>query len=380
MQKMGGTQAPGGGLGCRPPCHRRATLLHRRPHPRPRQPRRAQKGKRADYLLCHTRDISWPSRGKGFLQKGADGLQQAKEYAEILGSSGPTRQTATKSSSLTSPRARKRNAPISLPLRTLGAPTRASKSDCRHRRRAAPHPVQPHRRQGPALLPGDRHYRVVQAILQGHRRVLLTMATGTGKTVVAFRFVGSSGPPNGIPRAIPPQAPHPLPRRPQFLVDDPKDKIFAPFGDARYKIEGGEVVFSREMYFATYQALPGTNAAPAFTKNFRPTFSTWSSWTSAIAGAPRKIPVGARFSNIFPAYQLGMTATPFRDETRDSYLYFGNPLYTYSLRQGIDDGFLAPYRVYRIVTQWELPAGGLARTNSTAMVAKSPMKFTARRF
>jgi type I restriction enzyme, R subunit len=48
-----------------------------------------------------------------------------------------------------------------------------------------------------------------------------------------------------------------------------------------------------------------------------------------------------------------MTATPLRDETRDSYLYFGNPLYQYSLKQGIDDGFLAPYRVHRIVTQWD---------------------------
>ena len=54
-----------------------------------------------------------------------------------------------------------------------------------------------------------------------------------------------------------------------------------------------------------------------------------------------------------PAYQLGMTATPLRDENRDTYLYFGNPVYTYSLKQGIDDGFLAPYRVHRIVTQWD---------------------------
>ena len=51
-----------------------------------------------------------------------------------------------------------------------------------------------------------------------------------------------------------------------------------------------------------------------------------------------------------PAFQLGMTATPKREDNRDTYLYFGNPLYTYSLRQGIDDGFLAPYRVHRIVT------------------------------
>ena len=54
-----------------------------------------------------------------------------------------------------------------------------------------------------------------------------------------------------------------------------------------------------------------------------------------------------------PAYQLGMTATPLREENRGTYRYFGNPIYTYSLRQGIEDGFLAPYRVHRIITEWD---------------------------
>ncbi len=54
-----------------------------------------------------------------------------------------------------------------------------------------------------------------------------------------------------------------------------------------------------------------------------------------------------------PAYQLGMTATPLRDDNRDTYLYFGNPIYQYSLRQGIEDGFLAPYRVHRVITEWD---------------------------
>ena len=54
-----------------------------------------------------------------------------------------------------------------------------------------------------------------------------------------------------------------------------------------------------------------------------------------------------------PAYQIGMTATPLREDNRDTYRYFGNPIYTYSLRQGIDDGFLAPYRVHRVITEWD---------------------------
>ena len=54
-----------------------------------------------------------------------------------------------------------------------------------------------------------------------------------------------------------------------------------------------------------------------------------------------------------PAFQLGMTATPLREDNRDTYAYFGNPLYTYSLRQGIEDGFLAPYRVHRVLTTYD---------------------------
>ncbi len=53
------------------------------------------------------------------------------------------------------------------------------------------------------------------------------------------------------------------------------------------------------------------------------------------------------------AEMLGLTATPLRDDNRDTYLYFGNPLYEYRLRQGIEDGFLAPYRVHRVITQWD---------------------------
>src|SRR6202007_3008253 len=54
-----------------------------------------------------------------------------------------------------------------------------------------------------------------------------------------------------------------------------------------------------------------------------------------------------------PHFQRGKKATPLRDDTRDTYLYFGNPIYQYSLRQGIEDGFLAPYRVHRVVTEWD---------------------------
>jgi type I restriction enzyme R subunit len=139
-----------------------------------------------------------------------------------------------------------------------------------------------------------------------------------------------------------------------FLVDDPKDKIFAPFGDARHKIEGGVAVFSRELYFATYQSITKDERRPGLYKEFAPDFFDLIIVDECHRGSAKEDSNWREILEYFqPAYQLGMTATPLRDENRDTYLYFGNPVYTYSLKQGIDDGFLAPYRVHRIVTQWD---------------------------
>ncbi len=73
---------------------------------------------------------------------------------------------------------------------------------------------------------------------------------------------------------------------------------------------------------------------------------------------------------------LGMTATPLREDNRDTYVYFGNPIYEYSLRQGIDDGFLAPYRVHRVVTQWDAAGCVRARMRLTASAVRSRMTNT----
>ena len=139
-----------------------------------------------------------------------------------------------------------------------------------------------------------------------------------------------------------------------FLVDDPKDKTFSAFGDARHKIEGGVTVLSRELYFATYQSIARDERRPGLYKEFPRDFFDLVIVDECHRGSAREESNWREILEWFePAYQLGMTATPLRDENRDTYLYFGNPVYTYSLKQGIDDGFLAPYRVHRIVTQWD---------------------------
>jgi len=138
------------------------------------------------------------------------------------------------------------------------------------------------------------------------------------------------------------------------LIDDPKDKIFSPFGDARWKIENGEANKSREMYFAIYQAIAKDERRPGLYKEYTGDFFDLIVVDECHRGSARDDSNWREILEYFePAYQLGMTATPLREDNRDTYAYFGNPLYTYSLRQGIEDGFLAPYRVHRVLTTYD---------------------------
>lgn len=194
--------------------------------------------------------------------------------------------------------------------------------------------------------------RAFQAILSGRKRNLLTLATGTGKTFVAFQICWRLWTIRwNIQGAY---------RRPRILfladrnvlVDDPKDKMFVDFGDARHKIEGGQVIKSREMYFAIYQALAKDERRPGLFREYDRDFFDLIIVDECHRGSSRDDSNWREILDYFaPAYQLGMTATPLRDDNRDTYAYFGNPLYTYSLAQGIEDGFLAPYRVHRVISE-----------------------------
>jgi type I restriction enzyme R subunit len=130
--------------------------------------------------------------------------------------------------------------------------------------------------------------------------------------------------------------------------------MFSAFGDARWKIEGGAVTHSRELYFATYQSIAKDERRPGLYKEFARDFFDLIIVDECHRGSASEDSNWREILEYFePAYQLGMTATPLRQDNKDTYAYFHNPIYTYSLKQGIDDGFLAPYRVHRIVTQWD---------------------------
>jgi type I restriction enzyme, R subunit len=211
-----------------------------------------------------------------------------------------------------------------------------------------------------AVGKGERYYqqiavnRVVEAILTGQRRLLVTMATGTGKTAVAFQICWKlwTSRWNRTGEHRRPRILYLADRN--ILIDQPKDGLFAEFGDARCKIESGEVVKSREMYFGIYQALAEDERRVGLFRSFPPDFFDLVIVDECHRGSARDESSWRVVLDYFqPAAQLGMTATPLREETRDTYLYFGDPIYQYSLRQGIDDGFLAPYRVHRVVTEWD---------------------------
>jgi type I restriction enzyme, R subunit len=105
------------------------------------------------------------------------------------------------------------------------------------------------------------------------------------------------------------------------------------------------------MYFAFYQAIAHDERRPGLYREYARDFFDLIVIDECHRGSARDESNWREILEYFePAYQLGMTATPLREDNRDTYLYFGNPLYTYSLKQGTADGFLAPYRVHRVLT------------------------------
>jgi type I restriction enzyme R subunit len=318
---------------------------------------RRRQGKRADYLLRYTRDLPLAVvEAKAQYKHPADGLQQAKDYATILNlpfAYATNGTTVIEFDFLTGTEREMPDFPTPEDLWTRYRQKQQLTDPAATERLLTPYNLTtgktPHYYQHIAID------RVVQAILGGRRRVLVTMATGTGKTVVAFQICWKLWSSRWNRRNDPTRKPRILYLADRnFLVDDPKDKTFSAFGDARHKIEGGVAVLSRELYFATYQSIARDERRPGLYKEFPRDFFDLVIVDECHRGSAREESNWREILEWFePAYQLGMTATPLRDENRDTYLYFGNPIYTYSLRQGIEDGFLAPYRVHRIVTQWD---------------------------
>lgn len=190
--------------------------------------------------------------------------------------------------------------------------------------------------------------RTVQRLTRGDRRVLLVMATGTGKTMVAAQIVAKLWATRWPEMSRRPRVLYLADRN--ILIDQPKDDYFAPmFGDAVHKLSGGDPKAGRNIYFGLYQSLDSGEGGEQFYRQFAPDFFDLVIVDECHRGSSRHDSQWRQLLEYFaPAAQIGLTATPIEEGSVDTFAYFGNPIYEYSLASGIEDGFLAPYRVRKV--------------------------------
>ena len=190
--------------------------------------------------------------------------------------------------------------------------------------------------------------RTVDAIASGQDRILLVMATGTGKTYTAFQIVYRLLQ-SGMKRKILYLADR------NILVDQSIQQDFAPLEKVIHKInfakDDRSTITSHEVYFSLYQQLVGDDDQEHFSELFNPDFFDLIIVDECHRGSAKEESRWRRILEYFSsATQIGMTATPKETKYISNITYFGDPIYTYSLKEGIEDGFLAPLKVINITT------------------------------
>lgn len=198
--------------------------------------------------------------------------------------------------------------------------------------------------------------RVVEAVARGEKRVLLVMATGTGKTYTTFQIIWRLWKARAVKRIL-------------FLVDrniladQTLVNDFKPFGSVMAKIKNRKIDPSYEVHIGLYQAITGPDEEDKIYKSVSPDFFDLIIIDECHRGSAAEDSAWREILEYFSgAIQIGMTATPKETKYVSNMTYFGEPVYTYSLKQGIEDGFLAPYKVVRIdidkdIDGWTPPPG-----------------------
>ena len=311
--------------------------------------------KRADYLLCYRPDFPIAVvEAKARYKQASDGLQQAKGYAEILGLKFAYATNGVEIIEFDYTTGVERSVAKFPQPGELWLRFRAAEDIDDSVADTLLTPGYPDREKPLRYYQETSVNRAVQAVLQGRKRVLLTLCTGAGKTAVAFQICWKLWTARWNATGTG--------RRPKILfladrnvlVDDPMAKDFRPFGDARQKIGGGQAVKSRDMYFAIYQAIARDENRPGLYREYPQDFFDLVIVDECHRGSARDDSSWREILEWFePTYQIGMTATPRRQDNADTYTYFGDPLYEYSLARGIADGFLAPYRVHRVISDYD---------------------------
>ncbi len=322
------------------------------------------KSKRADYILYYKSNIPIAIiEAKDNKKPVGHGMQQALEYSEILQipfiftSNGDsfvfhdkTRTDGTLEEELT--------------LDNFPSPEILWKKYLEHKNIETPKAQEIVEKEYYADESGmkPRYYqqnavnRTLEAIAKGQDRIILVMATGTGKTYTAFNIIWRLWK-TGIKKRI------------LFLADrnalltQTKNGDFSPFGnDIMHIIKNRKIDKSYQIYFALYQGLTSTDEDKNAYKEFSPDFFDLIVIDECHRGSASEASAWRDVLTYFnSATQIGLTATPKETKDVSNMEYFGEPVYTYSLKQGIDDGFLAPYKVVRITTNvddgWRPTAG-----------------------
>ncbi|HFI6966229.1 TPA: EcoAI/FtnUII family type I restriction enzme subunit R [Escherichia coli] len=190
--------------------------------------------------------------------------------------------------------------------------------------------------------------KTIEAVSNGQNRVLLVMATGTGKTYTAFQIIWRLWKSKNKKRIL-------FLADRNILVDQTKNNDFQPFGTAMTKVSGRTIDPAYEIHLALYQAITGPEEDQKAFKQVAPDFFDLIVIDECHRGSASEDSAWREILDYFSsATQIGLTATPKETHEVSSTDYFGDPVYVYSLKEGIEDGFLAPYKVVRVDIDVEL--------------------------
>lgn len=185
--------------------------------------------------------------------------------------------------------------------------------------------------------------RVLESVAKGNNRQLLVMATGTGKTFVAFQIMWRLWKAGAKKRIL-------FLADRNILISQTKNNDFKYFGDKMTWIKNRTVDKSYEIYLALYQGISGSEDFQNIYRQFSPSFFDLIVVDECHRGSAAEDSAWRDILSYFSgATQIGLTATPKETKDVSNIDYFGEPIYTYSLKQGIEDGFLAPYKVIRVM-------------------------------
>ncbi|WP_273207443.1 EcoAI/FtnUII family type I restriction enzme subunit R [Marinobacter subterrani] len=307
------------------------------------------KRRRADYVLSYKKNMPIAIiEAKDNNHSLGDGMQQALAYSDVLDApfvfssngdgflfhdrTGLFGQTET-----------------TLSLDEFPSPETLWELYCQHKgidQSARKAVEQPYYDDGSGRTP--RYYqtvainRTIEAVARGQNRILLVMATGTGKTFTAFQIIWRLWKSKQKKRIL-------FLADRNILVDQTKNNDFKPFGQAMTKVTNRMVDPSYEIYLSLYQAVTGSEEEQNIYKQFSPDFFDLVVIDECHRGSASVDSAWRQILDYFSAAtHIGLTATPKESKEVSNIDYFGEPVYTYSLKQGIEDGFLAPYKVVRI--------------------------------